>query len=62
MRELDVLLLRYLESDYHDSTEPEKTAFEEVLALSDPQLIAYLLRREHCRETAIKSVVERIRR
>ena len=62
MRELDVLLLRYLENGYRDSTEREKTAFEEVLALSDPQLIAYLLRRERCEQAAIKTIVERIRR
>ena len=62
MRELDVLLLRYLDSDYHDATAREKTAFEAGLALSDPQLIAYLLQRERCEEAAIKSVVERIRR
>ena len=62
MRELDMLLLRYLESDYRDATEQEKAAFEQVLALSDPELIAYLLQRERCERAAIKTVVERIRR
>lgn len=62
MRELDALLLRYLENDYPGSAEPEKAAFEEVLALSDPQLIGYLLQRERCEQPSIKAVVERIRR
>lgn len=62
MRELDTLLVDYLEQVYPASSDAEKSAFEEVLALSDPQLIGYLLKREHCGTPDIKAVIDRIRR
>lgn len=43
MRELDELLLQYLDNDYDQADEPEKSAFQALLALSDPELIGYLL-------------------
>jgi antitoxin CptB len=43
MRELDVLLTTYLERHYGASSESQKTAFQQLLALSDPELNAYLL-------------------
>ena len=61
MRELDVLLTRYLENDYPRSTAGEKSAFQELLTLSDPELIAYLLQREPCKKPAIEDVLGRIR-
>jgi succinate dehydrogenase flavin-adding protein (antitoxin of CptAB toxin-antitoxin module) len=61
MRELDTLLVAYLERVYPASGDAEKAAFEDVLALSDPELIAYLLKREHCGSPDIKAVIDRIR-
>jgi len=46
MRELDELLLRYLENDYQQAGDPEKHAFRSLLALSDPELIGYLLQQQ----------------
>jgi len=43
MRELDELLLRYLERDYPGAPDAEKRAFEALLDLPDPELSAYLL-------------------
>jgi antitoxin CptB len=43
MRELDELLLRYLESRYPDAEIEEKTAFQAILELPDPELNSYLL-------------------
>ncbi len=43
MRELDELLLGYLEQQYEHVEEREKEAFRSLLALSDPQLVGYLL-------------------
>lgn len=62
MRELDTLLVDYLEQVYPQSSDDEKASFERVLALSDPQLIAYLLQREDCQQADIKAVIDRIRR
>jgi antitoxin CptB len=44
MRELDVLLERYLKNCYAESNDAEKSAFQQLLTLSDPDLAGYLLR------------------
>jgi antitoxin CptB len=46
MRELDVLLERYLQERYPSAAAAEQQAFEALLDLPDPQLFAYLMRRE----------------
>ena len=43
MRELDVLLAGYLDQQYQQADEAHKEAFRQLLALADPELIAYLL-------------------
>ena len=46
MRELDELLLGFLEQRYEAAAEDEKQAFRSLLQLSDPELIGYLLQQE----------------
>jgi succinate dehydrogenase flavin-adding protein (antitoxin of CptAB toxin-antitoxin module) len=46
MRELDELLLTYLEHRYATAGDAEKAAFHTLLALPDPELISYLLQRQ----------------
>lgn len=46
MRELDVILERYLQERYAYAPVTEQLAFEALLDLPDPQLFAYLMRRE----------------
>jgi succinate dehydrogenase flavin-adding protein (antitoxin of CptAB toxin-antitoxin module) len=46
MRELDELLLRYLDGHYEQATEDDKQAFQALLALPDPELVGYLLNKE----------------
>ena len=43
MRELDVLLERYLAECWPRAAEDERRAFEELLELSDPDLVALCL-------------------
>ena len=43
MRELDRLLVAYLEEHYDDASDADKEAFQALLALPDPQLVGYLL-------------------
>ena len=62
MRELDTLLVRYLEDEYPAAGEVEKAAFERVLTLSDPQLLGYLLKREECPDPAVEAIVDHLRR
>jgi len=62
MRELDELLLAYLENCYGDDSEADKAAFREVLELADPELNAYLLQRQQPSSESITRVIERILR
>ena len=62
MRELDELLLAYLEQRYPDDSEADKAAFREVLTLADPELNAYLLQRQLPPSESIARVIERILR
>ena len=43
---MDQLLRRYLDLCYETADDAEKGAFAELLALSDPELVAYLLKKE----------------
>ncbi|MGI9223743.1 MAG: succinate dehydrogenase assembly factor 2 [Woeseiaceae bacterium] len=60
MRELDELLLRYLEQRYPGADADEKTAFHEVLALADPELNGYLLQRRTPDSERIARVINQI--
>ncbi len=60
MRELDELLLHYLEQHYPQADADEKAAFEAVLSLADPELVGYLLQRQTPSSDAIARVIERI--
>ena len=46
MKELDHLLLGYLNTRFDDANDDEKAAFQALLELPDPELIAYLLGKE----------------
>jgi antitoxin CptB len=60
MRELDELLLRYLNNHYPDADTSEKAAFRAVLDLADPELNAYLLQRQTPASESIARVIQRI--
>jgi succinate dehydrogenase flavin-adding protein (antitoxin of CptAB toxin-antitoxin module) len=62
MRELDDLLLGYLESCYDDDSDADKAAFREVLTLADPELNAYLLQRQRPSSESIARAIDRILR
>jgi antitoxin CptB len=62
MRELDELLLRYLENDYESDSEADKAAFRAVLELADPELNAYLLQRQVPSSESIAGAIDRILR
>jgi antitoxin CptB len=60
MRELDVLLLRYLEQRYASAPQEELQAFEALLELSDPQLFAYVVQREQPSDPQLLNVLARL--
>lgn len=60
MRELDELLLAYLEKRYASADAAEKAAFRELLALADPEINAYLLQRQPPPSEPIARVIDSI--
>ena len=46
MRELDELMLRFLQERYESASEPDKKAFQALLTLPDPELAGYLLNQQ----------------
>jgi antitoxin CptB len=46
MKELDVLLARYVEERFCSATDPERAVFEELLGMEDSVLYAYCLGKE----------------
>ena len=46
MRELDELLLRYLDRRFDAAPDAEKRAFQALLQLPDPEIAGYLLNRQ----------------
>lgn len=61
MRELDALLLAFVDRAAAGMTEAEMSAFEAVLELPDPVLHSYLLGRSDPKDAHIAALLERIR-
>jgi antitoxin CptB len=62
MKELDLVLLRYLEQDYPQASPADRDAFARILELQDPDLFGYLVGRDIPVEASLRHVVARIRR
>ncbi|MFL6550647.1 MAG: succinate dehydrogenase assembly factor 2 [Povalibacter sp.] len=60
MRELDVVLQRYLETHYPQASAAEQGAFEALLEEQDPQLLGYLIGRERPTDPEQAHVVARL--
>lgn len=60
MKELDLLLGRYLERRYDCAPASEQAAFEAVLEFQDPQLYAYFTGRDVPEDPSVRATVERI--
>lgn len=61
MRELDVLLLGWLERHYADTGAARKAAFQSLLSLPDAELTGYLLGGELPADPTAADVVKEIR-
>lgn len=62
MRELDDLLMTWLEKRYDAADDAQKQAFEALLALPDPEIAAYLLKKESPASRSIGLIVDDILR
>jgi antitoxin CptB len=45
MKELDLVINRYFESDYDSLTEQEQTEFKDFLNLEDPEIFSWIMGR-----------------
>lgn len=61
MRELDALLLAFVDRSAAGFTDAEIAVFEAILELPDPKLHAYLLGRDEPADVATAKIIERIR-
>lgn len=62
MRELDDLLMTWLSERYDTADASQKQAFEALLALPDPEIAAYLLKKASPESRSIGLIVEQILR
>ncbi len=60
MRELDLLLMRYMDEVYPQASASEQAAFETLLSLQDPQIVALLSGRSRCDDAGLNALVERL--
>lgn len=60
MRELDVLLLGYLEQQYPNASVVEQRVFAALLELQDPLLYAYLTGRDTPTDATLADVIDKI--
>ena len=61
MKELDQLLVRYLERHYERAPSVEQAAFRELLELQDPVLHGYLIGRETPENAVLSQLIRRVR-
>jgi antitoxin CptB len=62
MKELDLLLVRYLDSHYPSANQEEQGAFRELLEMQDPELFAFVTGRERPATEELCRVVDALRR
>jgi antitoxin CptB len=60
MRELDVLLMAYLEDAFVAAPAEEQAAFERLLSLQDPDIHALLTGRLRSDDSQLRHVVQRL--
>lgn len=62
MKELDLVMTRYLDKQYSHASEIEKESFRDLLALADPDLYSLLLGRQVGSTSRIESLVKTLRK
>ncbi|MEM7292810.1 MAG: succinate dehydrogenase assembly factor 2 [Pseudomonadota bacterium] len=58
MKELDVVLTRYLDERYDTAERDQQAAFVRLLEMQDPTVFALLLGREQCDDEAISKLLQ----
>ena len=61
MKELDLVLMRYLQQRWPAASRAERASFERILDLPDPLLAAYLTGRERSPDGEVQGLLDRMR-
>ena len=61
MKELDLLLNKYIEHSYTDSPAADQQAFEAILQMQDPELYDLILGRNESGDTDVDRVIKILR-
>ncbi len=62
MKELDLLLTRYLRERWPAASEAERGRFESFLELPDPQIAAYLVAGVPAEDTELQPLIDQLRK
>jgi antitoxin CptB len=60
MKELDLLLMRYVDEEYRDAAPDHRQAFQRLLDCHDPLIYDYFLGRASPADAVLASLIERI--
>lgn len=60
VRELDVLLMRFLEHSYKTLSNPQKIAFCDLLEVQDPIIMDWIFARSSSDEKDLQDIVEKL--
>ncbi|MFT5398298.1 MAG: antitoxin CptB [Gammaproteobacteria bacterium] len=61
MKELDVLMTKYLDDHYENASAQEQNHFKTLLAMHDPDLFALILRRAPAESMQLEKFTDQIR-
>ncbi len=62
MKELDVVMTRYLERCYRDAGETDRARFRQLLEMPDPDLYRLLLGKDEAADPALQSFAQGLRK
>lgn len=60
MKELDLLFLKYVETEYESAGDIEQEAFRRLLSMPDPEILALLTRRSTTDDELLAHVIDRL--
>ncbi|MDN3652109.1 succinate dehydrogenase assembly factor 2 [Thalassotalea ponticola] len=60
MLELDVLFLPFVDEAWDDLSDQQKVDFERLLECDDPELFAWFMGHEECKDEALNAMVQHI--
>ena len=60
MKELDLLLARYVDQEFARAAPPQQAAFQRLLDAQDPEIYAYFVGRAAPPDEELRTLIERI--